>query len=299
MLVRQLLRSCCRRGRTFATKTAPVEGFQILDTESFRKFQAQTLQELNPDQFNEVSLYHFIGDFLVKPERPDIPVAQKMIDEFLFKVPSLDPKGELTTLFLIQLLDSDALDKESKAVDLIGRILNFKAAKKTNIDLTLTPFMLEYTWEQVIKNHANNAGQALFDICAKSSSQLQEIGFAFSAEFKEHLLVDLFLPCRNDQLIDRIVSKSVSNNAIGIKPETLVEVFKAALQPDPDDLYHDSEMFSESTVQPRFQKLLQVLERWKSAGIPIKGEVVSAALSTVFQDFLPTEKMLQDLQALA
>lgn len=112
-------------------------------------------------------------------------------------------------------------------------------------------------------------------------------------------MVDLFLTCRNDVMIDRIVAESVSNSAIGIRPDTLVEVFKVALQSDAEDPYHDPEPFSESTVQPRFHKLLQVLERWKSAGVPIKGEAVSSALSIVFQDFLPSEKMLKDLQELA
>lgn len=271
-----------------------METSPILNIESFRKFQAQTLQEMNPDQFNEVALYHFIGDFLVKPDQPDLSVAQRMIDEFLFKIPSLDPKGELTTLFLIQLLESNEAGKEGRAVDLIGRILDFKAAKKSPIQLSLTSFALEYTWEQVIKNLSSDAGQAFYTVCGKNFVQLQEIGFAFSPEFKERLLLDLFLPCHNDIMIDRIVAESV-----GIRAETLVEVFKVALQPDSEDPYHDPEPFSESTIQPRFHKLIQVLERWKSAGIPIKGEAVSSALSTVFQDFLPSEKMLKELQALA
>lgn len=260
---------------------------EIPDIFEYRQEQLSRLQDLKPADFSPVVLNQLIADFLVSPRKPDTILAGKLLDKFLFKVPEIDENGDLITLYLLQLIQENEI---GQSFGFIKRILQEKDSK-----VPITEFMIELVWRALIDSKSDKFGFELL----KTINDSKFTQF-LTNEFKEKLVIDLFLPCLNWDAIDFIVSESATTQ-ITISASVLQEVFHVLLNPVPNDSYYgpiDSEPFSGGLVNPRFHRLLQVLDRWKNSGIPIKGTQISKALEITFKTFLPTESMMNELQKL-
>lgn len=301
IMISKLLRGGLRRipRCSFSSSLARKTPEEVITLENFRKVQLNRLMELKPGQFDNNTFYHLVGDFLVKPERPDLIIAEQLLNACHNQLPDIDHKGELCSLYLIQLLDSKETFVSQKAVDFVSRLLEQAASLKRDPPAVVTSFMMEFLWENLTKTHSNDAGQCFYDTCSKHSKLLQSIGFSFNQELKERLLLELFLPCRNLSMVNRIVLESVTNNQISISAPTLVEIFNVAIEPEIEDPYPEIELFSDPRTVPRFHALVELLHQWKELGIPIKGESISKALTILFQKFLPSESMLKKLESVA
>ncbi len=288
-----LMRSCKPRG--FSSIAAKGLSSQPITIENFRNVQLNYLKALKLEQFDKAALYHLIGDFLVKPEQPDLLAAERLLNAFRSNLPEIDAKGELVSLYIIQLFEWKNEESPAKAVDLVCSILEqVEPLKSASI---ITPFVLEFIWENLIKTHSNDSAHRFYDACKKHSALIESTGFSFDNAFKERLLLELFLPCRNQALTDRIVADSLVEDKIGISCATLYEIFKVFVEPEIEDPYPEPEIFSPSSVIPRFHALVSLLQRWKDSGIPIKGESVSKALASLFQNFLPSNSMIKRLES--
>ena len=263
-----------------------------LNIAEYRQHQLERLQAMKPSEFTPASLNQLIADFLVSPLKPDVQVAGKLLDKFLFKVPGLDESGDLCSLYLLQLIDAEDLET---AVDFFKKLLNSKEEVKL-----ANSFMFESIWKSVIDKKADALGFELLKTCKESASPA--ISELVSAEFKERLILQLFLPRLNWVAVDFLISESVSNNnQITIPAAVLQEIFHVLLNPIPNDLYNDpleSESFTGNLINPRFHRLIEILDRWKSTGIPIKGSQIAKALEETFKKFLPTDAMMESLQKL-
>lgn len=279
------------QNRSFSsTLAAPLnEIFDNLEIDEHRLKQLGRLQSVKPDDFTPVALNQLIADFLVSPKIPDTVMAGQLLNKFLFKVPKIDEKGELISLYLLQLVQNKEI---ATGAQFLKKILQEKECQ-----IPLPPFMLECLWKGIIDSKADSIGFDLLKTIKESKSEL------ITAEFTEQLILDLFLPRLNWPAIDYIVAESaVESQEITISASTLQEIFHLLLAPVPNDPYFDpldSEPFTGNLVNPRFHRLLQILERWKNSNIPIKGKQISRALEESFKRFLPTEAMMNELQKLA
>ena len=288
-MIGNFFRCGVRRLKRCTFSTAPNEPITI---ESFRNLQLNRLKDLKSENFDKKALYHLIGDFLVRPEKPDLTAAEQLLKEFQSDLPEIDAKGDLVSLYVVQLLEVRDESNVQKAVEFISHIL------EANSKLLSSPFVVEFLWENLIKSHANEAGQKFYEVCVQRSELIESCGFSLDISFKERLLLELFLPCRNQAMIDRIISESVSDNRIGINPSTLLEIFKVTVEPEVEDPYPEPEPFANAATLPRFHALVSLLQHWKDLGIPIKGDVISKALSNLFESFLPSNSMMKRLESL-
>ena len=263
-----------------------------LNIAEYRQHQLERLQAMKPSEFTPAALNQLIADFLVSPRKPDIQVAGKLLDKFLFKVPGVDESGDLCSLYLLQLIDAEDLET---AVEFFQKLLNSKEEVKL-----VNSFMFESIWKAVFDKKADALGFELLKSCKESANPA--ISELVTAEFKEQLILQLFLPRLNWPAVDFLISESVSNNnQITIPAAVLQEIFHVLLNPIPNDLYYDpteSEPFTGNLINPRFHRLIEILDRWKSAGIPIKGSQIAKALEETFKKFLPTDAMMESLQKL-
>ncbi len=290
LMIGNMLRNGVRRlrCRRFFT-SAPNE---IVTIENFRNIQLNRLKELKPDQFDKPALYHLIGDFLVKPEKPDLVAAEQLLTTFRSYLPEIDTKGDLVSLYIVQLIESKDESDTQKAVEFVSSLLELQSRS------LVSPFIIEFIWENVIKYHASESGQVFYDVCVKHYSLIESCEISTEKTFKERLLLELFLPCRNQAMIDRIVADSVSDGRIGVSASTLLEIFKVFIEPEPEDPYPEPEPFTEAATLPRFHSLVSLLQHWKDLGIPVKGDSVSKALSNIFKKFLPSNSMMKSLESL-
>lgn len=298
MLVRNLVQKLrpARNLRSFSSFVNKTLGeasasFNNLNIEEYRQHQLERLQSLKPSEFTHSTLNQLISDFLTSPLKPDIQVAGKLLDKFLFKVPEIDENGDLCSLILLQLLDFEDLGAAS---DLFMRLLksNEEATKSTPVN----SFVFECVWKAVINKKSDSIGWELLKACKESS-----ISELVTSEFKEKLILQLFLPRLNWTAIDFIISESVSNIQITLSASVLQEIFQVLLTPIPNDYHFDaveSEPFTAHLLNPRFHRLIEALDRWKNSGIPIKGSQIAKALEASFKKFLPTETMMESLQKL-
>lgn len=261
-----------------------------LEIDEFRQQQLARLQCLKPSDFTPSALNQLIADFLVSPNKPDTILAGRLLDKFLFKVPEIDENGDLVTLYLLQLIQNGEI---SSGIEFVLRLL-----KESQIPVT--PFIMECILKGIIDSKSDELGLNLLKTIKETeNSQL------INLELSEQLIIELFLPRLNWPAIDFIIAESVTNSEvqqINISSSVLQEIFQVLLAPHPNDPYYDAlenEPFTGNLVNPRFHRLLQLLERWKHTGIPIKGKQISKALEDIFKNFLPTESMMKELQKLA
>lgn len=297
MIFGNIVRSGLRRARRCLSYGSPCPLNETISIDNFRKIQLESLLNLKPENFDKCALYHFIADFLVKPEKPDLRVAERLLNAFHQNLYDIDSNGELPSLYLIQLFESKDASAAQKAVDFVAKLFENVESRKCESPIAITSFMIEFIWENLIKTSSNEAGRLFYDTCVKYSSLLENCGFTFDIAFKERLLLELFLPCRNQAMVDRIISDSVSDGKICVNSSTLLEIFKVFTEPEIEDPYPEVELFSDSTTLPRFHALVDLLKHWKESGIPIKGDSVSKALSGLFQKFLPSNSMLKQLES--
>ena len=305
MLLRNLVQRLrpIRQLRAFSSSEAPqiVEPIAVnlnvlgnLNVEEYRKRQLEHLQALKPFDFSIASLNQLIADFLVSPRKPDIQVAGKLLDNFLFKVPGLDECGDLSSLYLLQLIDAEDLESA------VGFVTKLLVSKEHSKDSLVNPLMFKSVWKALIDKKEDTLGFELFKTCKESISPA--ISELITSEFKEELILQLFLPRLNWTAVDFLISESISsNNQITVPAALLEEIFHVLLNPVPNDSYFDSiesEPFTGNLINPRFHRLIEILERWKHAGIPIKGSQIAKALEETFKKFLPTDSMMDSLQKL-
>ena len=101
-------------------------------------------------------------------------------------------------------------------------------------------------------------------------------------------------------VVDFLISESVSNNNQITIPAAVLQEISTSLNPIPNDRYYDpveSEPFTGNLINPRFHRLIEILDRWKSAGIPIKGSQTAKALEETFKKFLPTDAMMESFKS--
>lgn len=260
--------------------------------DEYRKHQLERLQSLKPSDFTPSALNQLISDFLICPLKPDVQVAAKLLDKFLFKIPGIDGNGDLCSLYLLQLIDVEDI---GAAADFFMKLLK---SKEESAPVNL--FMFECVWKAVIDTKSDSIGLELLKAC-KETTQPAISEQVNSSEFQENLIIQLFLPRLNWPAMDFLVSASVSNNQITIPAEVLQEIFHVLLNPIPNDYHHDIvefDPFTADVVNPRFHRLIEALSRWKNSGIPIKGSQIAKALEESFKKFLPTESMMESLQKL-
>ena len=293
---------------TSNTKAEPVfdailEKSEIYD--DYRQEQLLRLQSIKPADFSPISLNLLIADFLVSPKKPDTLLAGKLMDKFLFKIPGIDENGDLTTLYLLQLIDGNEI---GASADFLKRLLLDQGNEKDGRLVPVTSFMMELVWRAIINSKSDSIGFDLLQALKSTEKPTfgPEIDKFLSTEFSETLLLDLFLPRLNWKAIDFIISKSTATNEQGhitISSSVLQEIFHVLLNPIPNDPYHgtlETEPFTSNLVNPRFHRLIELLERWKNiSGISIKGKQMAKALEDTFKRFLPTESMMDQLQKLA
>lgn len=264
---------------------------EFSNVEDFRNFQLARLQSFKSSEFSPAVLNQIIADYLVSSPVPDLNMAGSLIDKFLFKFPGIDEGGDLSSLYMLYLIQS------KKTVQCCEFLKNILTAPQ-NIKINITPFMLESIWNALVILKDDTSAFSLLKLLHEIPGPHSEF---MTNEFKTHILVDLLLPRLNWNGIDFIVSHSVKNGQITVSNTALEEIFHAVLSPSPDDVYNDtieSEPFSGNIVNPRFHRLIHLLERWKLAGIPVKGKEMADALEGIFRRFLPTEAMMKQLQAL-
>ena len=283
------------RSRLFSTESLTESTFNLpLEVEEYRTQQLDRLQSLKPSEFTPQALNQLIADFLVSPKTPDTLLAGKLLDTFLFKVPGVDEKGDLATLYLLQTAQAG---ETGQAAEFLKKLL--KAPPSAQIPVT--PFMLECVWKCLLDSLNDVAAFDLLQNC-KETSFPQIVEKFLTREFKDQLILQLFLPRLNWSAINYLIAESVQNNEqITVSAQVLHEIFHVLLHPTPSDAYFDpveAEPFTGNTVNPRFHRLVQILEEWKHAGIPIKGNQISKALEETFKRFLPTESMMDSLQKL-
>ena len=299
MLLRNLVQRLrpIRKLRAFSSAEAqiiePVSTIPSnLNIAEYRQHQLERLQAMKPSEFTPAALNQLIADFLVSPQKPDIQVAGKLLDKFLFKVPGVDESGDLCSLYLLQLIDAEDLET---AVEFFKKLLNSKEEVKL-----VNSFMFESIWKAVIDKKADTLGFELLKSCKESANPA--ISELLTGEFKEQLVLQLFLPRLYWPAVDFLISESVSNNnQITIPAAVLQEIFHVLLNPIPNDRYYDpveSEPFTGNLINPRFHRLIEILDRWKTTGIPIKGSQIAKALEETFKKFLPTDVMMESLQKL-
>lgn len=274
--------------RLFSSETlAESPPIASLEIGEYRAHQLERLQNLKPSEFTPQSLNQLIADFLVSPRTPDTLLAGKLMDKFLFKVPGIDEKGDLVTLYLLQLAQ---LRETSLSVEFLKKLLKFPG-------FSVTDFMLECVWKSLLDSLDDSSAFDLLITCEET-----EIGNKFlTREFKDQLIIQLFLPRLNWPAINHLIAESVQNDQITVSADVIQEIFHVLLHQTPSDSYFDpveTEPFTANVSNPRFHRLLQILEDWKHAGIPIKGKQISKALEETFKRFLPTESMLDALQKL-
>lgn len=267
-----------------------------LNIEEYRNKQLERLQSLKPSDFTPSALNQLISDFLISPLRPDVQVAGKLLDKFLFNVPGVDDNGELCVLYLLQLIDAEDIEM---AADFFMKLLksNEEAVKSRTLS---NSFMFECLWKEIIDKKFDSVGFNLLKACCLEATQ-PAISELVTSEFKEKLILELFLPRLNWPAIDFVISASVSNHQITVPAAVLQEIFHVLLSPVANDYHYDpveSEPFTSHLVNPRFHRLIEGLNRWKNAGIPIKGTQIAKALEESFKKFLPTEPMMESLQKL-
>lgn len=277
---------------TFANDQDRSNSYQISD---LRSEQLSRLQTLKPSEFSSLALNQLIADFLVSHTPNNLKMATKLIDKFFFKVPGIDPEGDLATLYILHLIGAKSI---STCVNFLKSILSTK--KDLNLKIPVTSFMLECTWRALINEKDDVAALELLQICY--DSEIQVVNQFLNNDFKDKLILELFLPRLNWSAIDLIVRKSSSNgHQITTSAQVLQEIFHVLLHPNPDDLYFDpinSEPFTANIINARFHRLIEVLQRWKNSGIQIKGIQISKALEETFKRFLPTVSMMNELQKL-
>jgi hypothetical protein len=283
----------CSRIRQFSAE-ALAESNQIypLEIGDYRSHQLDRLQSLKPSDFTPSSLNQLIADFLVSPKTPDTLLAGKLIDKFLFKVPGIDEKGDLATLYLLQLTQ---IGETTQSAEFLEKLL--KSSNSESGQVPATNFMLECVWKSLLDSLNDTSAFNLLKTCKET-----EIGNNFlTRDFKDQLILQLLLPCLNWPAVNFLIAESVQNDQITVSAEVLQEIFHVLLHPTPSDSYFDpveAEPFTATTSNPRFHRLIQILEDWKHAGVPIKGKQISKALEETFKRFLPTESMMDALQKL-
>lgn len=265
------------------------------EIEEYRNHQLERLQSLKPSEFNPLALNQLIADFLVSPKTPDTLLAGKLLDKFLFKVPGIDEKGDLATLYLLQLAQAG---ETSQSAAFLKKLLQAPESAK----LPVTPFMLECVWKSLTDSLNDTAAFDLLQAC-KETSFPQIVGNFLTREFKDQLILQLFLPRLNWSAINFLIADSVQNDQITVSAHIIEEIFLVLLHPtaSPSEPFFDpveAEPFTANTVNPRFHRLIQTLEEWKNLGIPIKGKQISKALEETFKRFLPTDSMMDALQKL-
>ena len=278
----------------FSEPLSPSNSFNNLNISEYRNLQLERLQSLKPADFTPKALNQLITDFLVSPRKPDIKVAGKLLDKFLFKVPGLDENGDLCSFYLLQLIDAEDIEEAS---NFFVKLLKLKdeASKGTLVN----SFMFECIWKAIIDTKSDCIGFEVLKCCKDAIEP--SISELMTSEFKEKLILQLFLPRLNWNAVDFLIAESVLNNQITIPAAVMQEIFHVLLNPIPNDFYYDpieSEPFTANVINPRFHRLLEVLNRWKHAGIPIKGTQIAKALEESFKTFLPTESMMESLQKL-
>lgn len=294
--LRQFSTSDAFKNTTAAVK---IDDVQRKGLESFRSSQFTNLQGL--ESLTEENLFHLIADFLVKPETPDLAMSEKLINKFVFTHPGIDPQGELCSLFLIQLLQKRTRENTSKAVDFFKSLLEAVAIEKAAapVQIKISQFLIEYILEAIFEIKDDISGGELYQIC--NDTRFKHLVPTFNA-YKDRLILELFLPSLNWKFVDLIVSDSVnSNNQITVSSNVLAEIFHVLLHPNNDDLYFEpinQEPFANTTIQPRFHRLVELLERWISSGISIKGLEMSKAVAKTFSRFIPSESMMKKLETL-
>lgn len=299
MLVRNLVQKLrpSLNLRSFSTVVNETLGkvpasFNNLNIEEYRLHQLDRLQSLKPSEFTPSALNQLISDFLTSPLKPDVQVARKLLDKFIYKVPEIDENGDLCSFLLLQLLDVEDLEAAS---EFFMKLLKSKEEEAVLVN----SFIFECIWKAVIDKKSDSIGFELLKACKETLKPT--ISQLVTSEFKEKLILQLFLPRLNWVAIDFLVSESVSNNQIAVPASVLQEIFHVLLNPIPNDFHFDvveSEPFTSHVVNPRFHRLIEVLGRWKNSGIPIKGSQISKALEDSFKKFLPTESMMESLQKL-
>lgn len=264
----------------------------IKEVEANRIFQLEKLQALKASEFSPLQLNQLITDFLIKPNPPDVTLAGKLLEKYLFKFPEIDEKGDLSSLYLIQLLNNAEL---GSCVHFLKLLLK----KPEFMNVLNSQFIFDCVWKAL--SDSKSDAYAFDLLTAMNENREQNIIQSYlTREFKDQLIIDIFLPRLNWEAIDHLIRDSVgANNQISIHPSILKEIFIVVLHPDPSDPYFepiDADPFSSATLNPRFHRLIELLERWKSIGIPIKGRNISGAFEEVFKRFLPSKFMMESLQ---
>ena len=264
----------------------------ISDRNAFRGKQLMKLEAMDSATFNESTLLPFIAEFLVKQKPADFDMAERLLERFVFTVKGCDRTGELSTLFLVQLL---VANQKSRAFRYLARLLAVLEENSTALDMQAPRFMLEYAWEAVLDSVNENDAELVYGACRKAPKTLATIGFKLDIPFMERLLTRVYVPRLAWPQIDGIIADSVSTKdkvpSIGVSGSVLAEIFNVVIHPDYDDLAE-----SACLAQPRFHRLLALLNRWKAAGIPVKGNNVAEALKLSFMQFAPSDAILSELE---
>lgn len=291
-MLRNLIRGFSSRPNSFRLFSSSAAEIDFAASAELGAKVLSHLEQSKPLRISNADLRTMVVELCVS-NPSNLPLAGKILEKAILKVPEFDIHGRVSSFYLNQLIENNEL---SIAVEYL--ILMIKAPLGVQSDLD--EFGLSSVWRALITNKEDVLALDLLKAC-KETTFPKVVEALTDRGFKDDAMLKLFLPRLNWAAIEYLVADSVQEGQINVSVSVLHDIFHVVLAPNSNDLYHDSvdvQSFTSDVINPRFHRLLELLQSWKNSGIPIKGRQMSKALEETFKQFLPTEPMMDDLQKL-